>query len=176
MKKSIFTLVLGLLVSGMAIAQVNPGHSKENPLHLGGPGASKIAKENITPEQIAKRQTENMKRRLELTADQEKTVYELNLKFAKEQSAIRENMITLRKQMLKNAKDKDSLIKNVLTPDQRKFQALYQELNRERMKNRMQGQGRELIRMNRMKNMQNMQNMQKMKEMQMEKMKNEKTK
>ena len=47
---------------------------------------------DLTPEAIAQKQTEHMKERLGLTPDQEKKLYDLNLKFAKERKA-RQEMI-----------------------------------------------------------------------------------
>ncbi len=120
MKKILLTAVIGIATMSFSFAQ-----NHNQPMMM--------KKMQANPEEIAKRQTENMKKQLVLTADQEKKVYDLNLQFAKEQIKVREAMKAQRAQMLKNFRQKDSLIESLLTPEQKRFHELYKHLNKQKM-------------------------------------------
>ena len=132
MKKILMTLAMGIIVSGVISAQ----NQKVVRMHEN----ANIQKE-LTPEDIAKKQTANMKERLALTADQEKKVYELNLKYAKDQAKSREIIRKERESMAKNFKEKDSLVKNILTPEQARFHTLYKQMQRQNMMSKRGGNG-----------------------------------
>lgn len=134
MKKIILTALLGALTLSLAIAQNRPQKRVLNHPQGSINYTLRYANENIlNPEEIAKRQTENMKTRLGLTSEQEKKVYELNLKTAKEQAKIRESIRIQREQLAKNIIAKDSLVNNVLTAEQKRFHELYKHMSKQRV-------------------------------------------
>lgn len=129
MKKIVLTLFIAILTTGASIAQGNNNQR----------GLRNI---NQTPEEIAKRQTSIMKQRLDLNSDQEKKVYDLNLKYAKEQLKIREVIAAERARLNKNFEEKDNLIRKILTPEQNMFHKLHQRLNKMQIGNRPQFMGK----------------------------------
>lgn len=140
MKKIILTAIIGLLTLSVSYAQNNP--KQKAPVNPQGIMIHKQAGTHVeyadmrikefTPEAIAKKQTENMKVQLGLTPEQEKKVYDLNLKNAKEQLQARELIKAQRELMIKNHKEKDSVINSILTPDQKRFHELYKHINKQR--------------------------------------------
>lgn len=94
-----------------------------------------------TPEERAKRQTENLAEKLELTKEQKEKVYDIYLKSAQSMSAQRgENTDRekMREQFQKSQKERDEAIKAILTEDQQKK---YDELQKE-MQGRMRQRNR----------------------------------
>jgi hypothetical protein len=92
-----------------------------------------------TPEQRAKLQTEQMKAKLPLAADQYESVYAVNLKFAKESEPyikeIDSKMAKLRElKAIQNKKSQE--MKTLLTPAQYKKYEELQKENREKVKQR----------------------------------------
>lgn len=158
MKKIVLTALVGLITLTVSNAQNNPqpnNTNKQQGIFIHKQEALKegrvMAKRfEATPEEIAKRQTENMKTKLALTPDQEKKIYELNLNNAKEQIKAREAIKAQRVQMLKNQKLKDSLVNNILTPEQKRFHELYKHLNKQRL-SVLKGRNMQRINMMRMK-------------------------
>ena len=75
-----------------------------------------------TPEERAKRQTETLVKELSLTEDQQKKVYEINLKFAQPlaDDSKETDREKLRAQFQKNLEERTAAIKAVLTEDQQK--------------------------------------------------------
>ena len=92
-----------------------------------------------TPEDRATRQTEMMTKQLNLTADQQAKIKEINLKYSQQQvgqrSQAKEQMKQNRENMKTQMNARDAEIKQVLTPEQlEKWQA---------KRNEMKQQGRE---------------------------------
>lgn len=95
-----------------------------------------------TPEERAQLQTDYMKESLALTSDQEITVHDLNLKYAKKMQAVY-NAPDRKFQKLKSMKgvstEKDQEMKGILNPDQ---YATY-EKNKEELKEKMRARAKE---------------------------------
>jgi len=126
MKKLGILMVVMILASTISMAQNRRG---------GG---------NFDPEERAKQTTEQMKEALDLKKDQEKKVYELNLKMNKEMMAMREEMRDrggfegMREKMTKMREANDKEMKKILSADQWKKYEKWQEERRSR-----RGQGRD---------------------------------
>lgn len=97
---------------------------------------------NFDPEEMAKRQTEQIKEAVGLDAKQEKQVYDLNLETGKKMRAMREeNQGTgfegMREKMGELRAEQDKKMKEILTETQWKKYEKYQEERRSQ-----RGQGR----------------------------------
>ena len=79
-------------------------------------------RQRSTPEERAKRQTETLVKELSLTEDQQKKVYEINMKFAQPlaDDSKETDREKLRAQFQKNLEERTAAIKAVLTEDQQK--------------------------------------------------------
>jgi len=77
---------------------------------------------NFDPEEMAKRQTENLKDALDLNKDQEKKVYELTLKAGKEMTKMREEAAgdreAMREKMMEMREKQNKEMKKILTDSQ----------------------------------------------------------
>jgi periplasmic protein CpxP/Spy len=101
-----------------------------------------------TPEDMAKRQTEQMGEYVKMTKDLEKKVNDLNLKYAKKSQEMRAggnfaNMSDsqrekMRAQMTANQEEKDNELKKILSADQWKQYEKFREESRKRMQQRRQ--------------------------------------
>ena len=101
--------------------------------------------QNSTPEEMAKRQTDQIKEKCGLDKDQEKKVYDLNLKSSKEMAKIREGMQggggpsdEMRAKMTKIRDEQNKEMKKILTADQ---YVKYEKYLEERRAARQQGGG-----------------------------------
>lgn len=81
--------------------------------------------QSATPEEMAKRQTEQIKEKCGLDKDQEKKVYDLSLKSSKEMAKLRSEMQGgggpnegMREKMTKMRQDQNKEMKKILTADQ----------------------------------------------------------
>ncbi len=97
---------------------------------------------NVNPEEMAKRQTEQIKEAVGLDAKQEKQVYEVNLESGKKMRAMREKMQGsgfdgMREKMQEIRTEQDKKMKEILSDAQWKKYEKYQEERRSQM-----GQGR----------------------------------
>ena len=86
-------------------------------------GISQPRQGNMTPEAMAKRQTEQIKEAVKLNEKQEKQIYEVNLETSKKMQAMREKMggggfEGMRDQMTELRADQDKKMKEILTADQ----------------------------------------------------------
>ena len=118
MKTKIGILFVAICFSTVAFAQ-KPKERKE-----------------VSPEQMAQRQTEMLKTRLQLNEAQKQKVYELNLKYNKENKLLMEQMQELKKKMLELNQNKESELKGMLTPEQNAAYDLWrQDRKREMRKN-----------------------------------------
>jgi Spy/CpxP family protein refolding chaperone len=93
------------------------------------------------PEDMAKNQTQRLKDQLNLTADQEKSVYDLNLNFAKRMAEAREAAAASggrppMDSMRSWNQAREASMKKILTPEQ------FEKLQAEREKMRQQGDRR----------------------------------
>jgi hypothetical protein len=98
---------------------------------------------DFNPENFAKRQTEELKEELGLTADQEKKVYEINLESINKMGEMREEARSsgggfegMREKMTKIREEQNKKMKEVLTEDQWTKYEKYLEERRERMRDR----------------------------------------
>jgi len=99
-------------------------------------GSDKVKKAKKTPEQEAKKQTESLTKDLQLTDDQAKQIEDINLKFAKEGKAKREE---LKAEHKKQSAEKEAEFKKVLTPDQyAKFDQLKKDKKAKRIERKEQ--------------------------------------
>ncbi|GAB5419220.1 MAG: hypothetical protein Crog4KO_25650 [Crocinitomicaceae bacterium] len=82
----------------------------------------KAAYKDVTPEDVAKKQTEKMKEVVELTSEQEEKVYALNLKVANKIDVIKKDATMTdeqKKEFIKgNKEDKRRALEDILTADQ----------------------------------------------------------
>ncbi|MEZ0542431.1 hypothetical protein [Fibrella arboris] len=130
----LLAMLIGAFVSVQACAQNVPADE---------PTRAENRRERMaasTPEQRAERQTAQLKKRLTLTADQEKSVSAINLKYAQKVQA----MMTGDRERgaLKEARDmmesKDAELKAVLSADQYKQYVTMRDEQRDRLR---QGRG-----------------------------------
>ncbi len=101
--------------------------------------------QNATPEEMAKRQTEQIKEKCGLDKEQEKKVYELNLKSGKEMAKMRSEMQggggmsdSMRDKMAKMRENQNKEMKKILTAAQ---YTKYEKYLEERRAARQQGGG-----------------------------------
>lgn len=96
----------------------------------------------FTPEDMAKRQTEQMKEYIKLSKDEEKKVNEINLKYAKKSQELREGVSfrdmtdkqreEMRTKMEAQQEEKDKELKKIFSADQWKQYEKYKEEARAR--------------------------------------------
>lgn len=107
-------------------------------LMIGGLQAQNGRQGKLSPEKLAEFETSRMVKQLNLDKDTEKKVSEINLRFAKEQSALRQNNSTKREEMRKQMEslqaEKDKALGQALSP--KDFEAYKKK--REEMRKRMQ--------------------------------------
>lgn len=93
---------------------------------------------NFDPKEMAKRQTEELTKVLDLNKDQQKKVLELNTKSGEKMSELREDMMgggdreAMREKMMKIREDQNKEMKKILTEDQYKKYEKYLEERRSR--------------------------------------------
>lgn len=117
-------LLLLAVIFGVSVSKAQPGDGQR-----------------MSPEDRAKRQTEEIKEAVGLNKDQEKKVYDLNLEFGKK---MRQEMQAnagggfegMREKMQKMREEQDKKMKEILTADQ---WAKYQKYQEERRARRGQG-------------------------------------
>lgn len=120
MKKMSVLLMFLFLVSAMSMAQPR----------------------DFDPEDLAKRQTAQLKEELDLNEDQEKKVYDLNLESTKKMSKLREEMQSgggfegMREKMTEIREEQNKKMKEILTEKQWTKYEKYQEERRSRMRDR----------------------------------------
>jgi hypothetical protein len=104
MKKLILSAIAVLMMSGLQAQDNRPQRGREG----------------FTPEKIAKFETERVTKQLKLDKETEQKISEINLRFAKEQTALRQannaNRQDLRKQMEAIQAEKDKAYEKVLSP------------------------------------------------------------
>lgn len=99
---------------------------------------------NVNPEEMAKRQTEQIKEAVGLDAKQEKQVYELNLETGKKMRELREQnqgggFEGMREKMQEIRADQDKKMQEILSEAQWKKYQKYQEERRSQWQNRRPG-------------------------------------
>ncbi len=101
--------------------------------------------QNATPEEMAKRQTDQIKEKCGLDKAQEKKVYDLNLETSKKMAKMRDEMISaggpneeMRAKMGKIRDEQNAEMKKILNADQYKK---YEQYLEERRQARQQGGG-----------------------------------
>jgi len=122
MKKIGITLMSLLLVAFVGIAQPR-------------------GQRDYDPEQVAKRQTEQLKDTLGLTEEQEQKVYELNLETGQKMSALRDEIQgsdtgAIREKMGEIREEQNEKMKEILTDEQWKKYEKYLEERRSRWQQR----------------------------------------
>ncbi len=106
---------------------------------------SQPTRREVDPEEMAKRQTEQLKEALDLNADQEKQVYELNLKTGKKMRSMREEMSAgsrpegMREKMAAMREEQNAKMKEILNEAQWKKYEKYLEERRARWQQRRSG-------------------------------------
>lgn len=98
---------------------------------------------NFDPEDMAKRQTERLDEALDLTKDQEKEVYGLNLENGKKMRTLRNknrgDFEAMREKMREIREEQHKEMKKILTDKQWPEYEKFLEENRERMRNNRRG-------------------------------------
>lgn len=102
---------------------------------------------SFDPEEMAKRQTEQIKEAVGLDEKQEKQVYELNLETGKKMRALREenqggDFEGMREKLTELRVEQDKKMKEILTGDQWEKYQKYQEERRAQWRNRRPGERR----------------------------------
>lgn len=102
---------------------------------------------NFDPEEMAKRQTEQIKEAVGLDEKQEKQVYDLNLETGKKMRALREenqggDFEGMREKLTELRVEQDKKMKEILTGDQWEKYQKYQEERRAQWRNRRPGERR----------------------------------
>lgn len=93
-------------------------------------------RQNSTPEEMAKQQTEQIKEKCDLDKAQEKKVYEVSLKSGKEMAKMRDEMRNggdrdaMREKMMKLRDEQNKEMKKILSEDQYKKYEKYLEERR----------------------------------------------
>ena len=92
---------------------------------------------NFDPKEMAKRQTEDLTKALDLNKDQQKKVLDLQLKNAEKMTAMRQDMMNgggdreaMREKMTKSREELNAAMKKILTEDQYKKYEKYLEERR----------------------------------------------
>jgi Spy/CpxP family protein refolding chaperone len=123
-------LLLGILTAlpgcAQTPAQTDPANRREQLL-------------NSTPEQRATRQTQQMKQALALTAEQEKTIAAINLKYARQMQPVidqRQRNRETMKQVRMMAQERDAELSKVLTDSQLKQYNEQRDDRRDRLRDR----------------------------------------
>jgi|WetSurMetagenome_2_1015567.scaffolds.fasta_scaffold08537_2 periplasmic protein CpxP/Spy len=114
----------------------------------GGPGGMGEGRGQLSPEDMATRQTEQMGEYLKFTDEQKTKVYELNLSNAKKTQELRSGVSfrdmsdserqAFREKMNAQQEEKNQELKKILTEDQFKAYEKNMEEMRQRMRERMQ--------------------------------------
>ncbi len=104
-------------------------------------GFAQPGQRNMSPEDMAKSQTAQIKEAVDLNEDQEKQVYDLSLETGKKMSALRDEMQGggfegMREKMTELRTEQDKKMKAILTADQWKKYEKYQEERRARWNER----------------------------------------
>lgn len=120
--KKVGLLVLSVMLA-VVVSQAQPGQR------------------NLNPEDMAKRQTEQIKEAVGLNADQEKQVYNLNIEYGKKMKALRDEnegagFESMREKMGKLREEQDKKMKGILTEAQWEK---YEKFQKERMERFRQG-------------------------------------
>ena len=120
-----YVLAITLTVAGMASAQVEKTKVKD-----------------LTPTERADRLTENMKKQLTLTPEQEVKVKAINLEHGQKQDEITARMLAAQEEKRQNTAHYKNSLKGVLTPEQQlKAQELMEE-RKEKAQDRRQKRGK----------------------------------
>jgi Spy/CpxP family protein refolding chaperone len=109
MKKLMTTIGIGLM-----IAIISPATAQE-----GKPTNAKKEHKDLTPEERAQKRTDKMTKELELSEEQAKQVYAINLNDAKEMEAIRIEKEKLKKRAKAQREKSKAEMDNVLTAEQK---------------------------------------------------------
>ncbi len=110
--------------------------------------ASLAQRRNFDPDQMAKRQTEELTEVLDLNEDQQEKVYELNRETGKKMRVLRDEMRGsgsfdgMREKMLEIREKQKEKIKEILDDEQWKKYEKYLEERRQRFQERGQGRRR----------------------------------
>lgn len=67
--------------------------------------AQEANREQRTPEEIAQKQTSKLTKELALTEDQQKSVYDINLKYAQQNQELRQSLLKTKQQLDKRDKE-----------------------------------------------------------------------
>lgn len=117
-------------------------------LLVGFAGIAQPRQRNIDPEEMAKRQTAQLKEVLELTGKQNELVYQLNLETAKKTRSLRDEMQGsnsfegMREKMVKLREEQNERMKKILTSEQWKKYEKFQEERRAGRQQRRPGSRR----------------------------------
>lgn len=99
---------------GLMIALISPATAQE-----GKPANAKKEHKDLTPEERAQKRTDKMTKELELSEEQAKQVYAINLNDAKEMEAIRIEKEKLKKRAKAQREKSRTEMDNVLTAEQK---------------------------------------------------------
>ncbi len=126
MKKLMTTIGMGLM-----IALISPTFGQDNT------NQPKTEKQDLTPAERAKKKTDKMTKQLNLSDDQAKKIYDINLKHANEMESIKAEQERLRKKAKEQREKSKQDIDNILTEEQKtKHEALKQKRADKKEKNK----------------------------------------
>ena len=141
MKQIVF--FLSVLITAVAVSCNQGNNANNNSGQFGGPGGG-MGQGNFNPEEMAKRQSEELKGVLGLNSDQEKQIYDLTIESSKQMQKLRESMQAngggfegMREQMQQMREEQNNKIREILTNEQWEKYQTWQEERRSQ-----KGQGR----------------------------------
>lgn len=139
MRKIGFLMLAVIIALAVGCGQKSSSNSNDNGNNgsrsQGGPGGR-----NFNPEEFAKRQSEEMKKALDLSDEQTKQVYDISIESSKKMREMREKMQdggdreAMREMFQQARQETDEKIKALLTDGQKTKYDEWQEERRERMR------------------------------------------
>ncbi len=112
MKKLITTIGLGIVIALSSITFAQDGPKKHKKL-------TTEERQNMPVEEKAKHKTDRMTKQLELSKEQAKQVYDINLEFEKENKTIKADVKEMKKKSKANRTERRTEIEKILTAEQR---------------------------------------------------------
>jgi Spy/CpxP family protein refolding chaperone len=111
MKKLITTIGLGMVITLSSVTFAQDKQGKQN-------RPTKEEKKNMSVEEKSKLKTDRMTKQLELSEDQSKQVYDINLKHEKENKILQAEAKIIKEKRKASREEKRENLEKVLTPEQ----------------------------------------------------------
>ena len=109
MKKTILTFSMLVLMASYSTSFAQDGKVE----------SKKEQRANLSPEEVAKKKTDHMTKSLDLDKTQEKAMYDINLKHAREQAKLKAEKESLKAKYTEEKKTYQSNVDKILTEEQK---------------------------------------------------------